>query len=599
MYSLRTSGAFDASTTTNFVRVATSRTRIEPREPTVGFTVVTDRAFAEVIVATDPRLFLPENVSMRTPANYFASRAHGMLHGPGEIAYMLPAAFIATAVNAEPRPSRLYYLAASYTTEAGNDAIWSVQPSLAGTIPFVEIAADLHAPAVASMLGIALGRLTRAVDAHAAPTYAASHESAWAPAFDAPSPSNNGVLWRQEATGTLGAPRYVRPSVAASSFADDDESEYRDADSAAAYGYDGTYDDVEDPEPVYRESRATNGASCNGSCSHGASYAASDDDDFVYDDGHGSIESSAASYGLDSSFPAGTAQPADLRDDEDGGGGYGDEAEWSASLDTATADPSAAFAKIIDAVASARHGTLFGVARPTHDEGLAFGILQATQRSGELGRVLAAMNEADGSAFSRIFGASAQALLTTTSAQSDAQRMAPVGGKSLVDEEWRRKFHEAGAHPAFVDAQRRYTRARVLDPLLPIARDLGLATSRSLAMLMCILVAKGLEPGMRWVLAGVGPAASPAHAASALNALGHADVAAFQRAEGLRASGDLDVPTHARLTKKLRALGARAPVPVLSPAQMLQTIQRHASSEPFRAKLESLAASPSLDDRDI
>ncbi|HSO31596.1 MAG TPA: hypothetical protein VLT33_03740, partial [Labilithrix sp.] len=164
MYSLRTGAAFDAAPAVHFVRIAASRSRIEPREPTVAFTIVTDRPFAELFVASSPDLFREANAARRTPANWFASRAHGLLHGPGELATMLPAAFVASAVKETPRPNRLYYLAAAYTSGAAADPVWSMpEETWATSLPYVEVAQDLQASAIASTLGVALGRLARSV----------------------------------------------------------------------------------------------------------------------------------------------------------------------------------------------------------------------------------------------------------------------------------------------------------------------------------------------------------------------------------------------------------------------------------------------------
>ncbi|HSO32888.1 MAG TPA: hypothetical protein VLT33_10230, partial [Labilithrix sp.] len=321
-----------------------------------------------------------------------------------------------------------------------------------------------------------------------------------------------------------------------------------------------------------------------------------------YDDGYGPSEN-AAGYGLDSTYPAGAAEPEDLPDSDDSGYGYGDEASWQAAVDTGPgggpATVSRVFERILDELARTRTGALYDVARATPEDGLAFGLLQATQRSGELGRLLERLRASDAASFDRIFGAAARELLAVTTAETEATRLHPVGGKALSDEAWRRAFGEAGRHEGFIASQRQYARQRMLEPLLPLARDLGLGSAKGLAVLACVLVARGLEGGMRWILAGIAPATTRAQLALALPALGRADLAAFQTAEGLRASGELDVATQARLTRKLRELGDRSPLPVLAPLQMIQALRRQAAGEPFQAKLESLAESTDLDATDI
>jgi hypothetical protein len=149
-----------------------------------------------------------------------------------------------------------------------------------------------------------------------------------------------------------------------------------------------------------------------------------------------------------------------------------------------------------------------------------------------------------------------------------------------------------------VAEQRAFARQTLLEPILPLARDLGLGT-RGLALLAAVAIARGVDGGLRWALAGIGPAASPAQLQAALRGLGDADLGAFQRRQGLSATGELDPRTHARLHAALRALGERSPVPTLSGAQIVQTLVRQAANEPIRHKLEKLAHSPVLEDQPL
>lgn len=562
----------------------------------MGFTIVTDRPFAEVFVASSPELFQPENASRRTPSNWFASRAHGLIQGPGELAYMLPAAFVASAVKAEPRATRLFYVAAAYTTADATDPVWSMPADGRGTsLPYVEIAPDLHAPAIASTLGVALDRLSRTIgwnaDVHGSdalgPAFGASSGAAFAAAPNAGEPR---VLWRHETTGTIGAALIAQGLEVVADERDGEQEHEREG------GHEDEYDGEHDIQASVRGNGHGNG---NGHGSgNGASYAR-----VAYDDGHGPLGSAAR--GLDSTYPAGAEEPDELPDDE---GDYGDEASWQAAAAAggapSTPAPSdaavaRAFDRVLDELARTRNGSLYDVARPTQEDGLAFGLLQATQRSGELGRVLDRLRASDAATFAQIFGPSAGELLAVTTADVETERMRSVGGKPLGDDDWRRRFAQAGRHESFVVAQRAYARQRMLEPLLPIARDLGLASPRGMAVLACVLVGKGLEPGMQWILGGISPVATAAQVTRALQALGHADLPAFQTANALRASGQLDVATTARITRKLRELQARSPVPVLEPSQMIQTLARQASGEAFQAKLESLVASAELDGGDI
>jgi hypothetical protein len=566
LYSLRASGAFSASPVVPFVRITASRRRIDPREPTVGFTLITDQRFAEVFIATSPELFLPENEARRTASTWFSSRLHGLLEGPGEIPYVVPAAFVASAVKAEPRPARLYYLASCHSDHEGGPAAWSVLRSeWPGAIPWIDVAPELHAAGIASTLGVALGRLARVVGPSVG-VLAGGHGASPGTAFAA-APA---VTWRQEASGAIGVPRLTRGLEA-------EGDAHPCGDHVPRGGYEA-------------------GAACGDPpAAHREAVAPSHAEPLDYDDGYGAPDARS----LDSTFPAGTMAPDDLPDEEDP---YEDEASWQAGAEPprsgAGGNP-AELDTILDAMARGRGATsLFVAVGTTPSDGVALGVLRATQRSGELGALLAYLRGADGAAFDRAIGGpeQAQALIATTTASTESARMQPVRGESLGSPTWQATLSRAAE--ALIEPQRRYVKERVLEPLLAIARDLGLASVQSMTMLACILVAKGLEAGMAWVLDGISPVGSPAQLALALPALGQRDLASFQIAEGLRPSGELDTRTRARLTRKLRELEARSPVPVLTPAQMRQTLLRQAQGEPFLPRLQGLATSD-LDTRDI
>ena len=91
--------------------------------------------------------------------------------------------------------------------------------------------------------------------------------------------------------------------------------------------------------------------------------------------------------------------------------------------------------------------------RNTDGAGLSFGILQWTQKSGSLGKILQRLHRTDPDAFSRIFGSDSAALLATTSAGSAAGRMAAVGGAVLWQAPWTARFQAAGQHEPFQAAQ--------------------------------------------------------------------------------------------------------------------------------------------------
>jgi hypothetical protein len=81
--------------------------------------------------------------------------------------------------------------------------------------------------------------------------------------------------------------------------------------------------------------------------------------------------------------------------------------------------------------------------------GLSYGILQWTQKHGNLGILLTALFHADTAAFRRIFGSGAGALLDITTADSQTERLS----LSLWEAPWTDRFAAAGRHPAFQAAQ--------------------------------------------------------------------------------------------------------------------------------------------------
>jgi hypothetical protein len=84
-------------------------------------------------------------------------------------------------------------------------------------------------------------------------------------------------------------------------------------------------------------------------------------------------------------------------------------------------------------------------------QGLSFGVLQWTQRSGELGKVLSAMRKADTVTFDAVFGGPDQAarLLQVTNAGDEGTRLS----LPLWAAPWTGYFTAAGRHPPFQAAQ--------------------------------------------------------------------------------------------------------------------------------------------------
>jgi len=115
--------------------------------------------------------------------------------------------------------------------------------------------------------------------------------------------------------------------------------------------------------------------------------------------------------------------------------------------------------------------------------GLSFGIIQWSQCTGNLGKLLPAMQQADPAAFERIFGPSWRELLSMTTA-GRGSNLGPVDGAVLWKPPWTARFAQAGRHPAFQRVQDSMaTESNVfMDQAKQIARLLGADTERSLAL---------------------------------------------------------------------------------------------------------------------
>ncbi|MCA9493511.1 MAG: hypothetical protein KC621_26450, partial [Myxococcales bacterium] len=128
---------------------------------------------------------------------------------------------------------------------------------------------------------------------------------------------------------------------------------------------------------------------------------------------------------------------------------------------------------------SRREGAPDSLNRNLDGHGLSFGILQWTQKSGNLGVLLAAMREADPAGFASIFGPSWAKVLEVTARAS----LEPVDGANLWDEPWASRFAAAGPHPPFVEVQ--WSLAQAGDHWRgaeDVAARLGVRTERSMTL---------------------------------------------------------------------------------------------------------------------
>ena len=128
---------------------------------------------------------------------------------------------------------------------------------------------------------------------------------------------------------------------------------------------------------------------------------------------------------------------------------------------------------------SATEGRPDSLNRNTDGAGLSYGILQWTQASGNLGKLLAAMQEADPPAFARLFGEGWSRLLDHTRQRS----LGPLDGAVLWAEPWASRFIAAGRHPPFVDLQwAMAARGEHFQGAERVAALLGVRTERAMAL---------------------------------------------------------------------------------------------------------------------
>lgn len=238
--------------------------------------------------------------------------------------------------------------------------------------------------------------------------------------------------------------------------------------------------------------------------------------------------------------------------------------------------------------------------------GLSYGLIQFTQDSGTLGKLLTAMRDRDAARFDAIFGPHAAELLRVTNAlgPSSAEvpggrsvRVQPVGGADLWEEPWVARFAEAGRHVPFQAAQNEMAATLYIAPVLPFASWFGLNTDRALTIVADRSVQLGPGGARRWIAGAIGPIQTVAQRQQALAALGHADLRAFQQAtRGLGHDGDWGPQTHAALVGALRGLGAASPIAIPTLNQMLDTLVRRSATEPWGHRVRTLRTSTEFTD---
>jgi hypothetical protein len=128
---------------------------------------------------------------------------------------------------------------------------------------------------------------------------------------------------------------------------------------------------------------------------------------------------------------------------------------------------------------SEHEGNFWSVQANLDGNGVSYGILQWTQKSGSLGRLLREMAATDPAAFVRFFGASWARVLDVTGRAS----LEAVDGVSLWAEPWVSRFATAGRWPAFQQVQARVAaESEYMAGAVEIAGLLGVATERAMVL---------------------------------------------------------------------------------------------------------------------
>jgi hypothetical protein len=111
--------------------------------------------------------------------------------------------------------------------------------------------------------------------------------------------------------------------------------------------------------------------------------------------------------------------------------------------------------------------------------GLSYGLIQWTQRSGSLYKLLGSMQATDPAGFARTFGPQSAALLDVAQRKS----LEPVGGARLWEEPWVSRFRAAGQSPTFVAVQWALaTRGEHFQGAEAVSRILGVRTERAMTL---------------------------------------------------------------------------------------------------------------------
>jgi hypothetical protein len=647
-----------------------NRRRLDSRFPVMAFTISTHgRPWFEVLLCTDRALFDPANAAKRTPANFYAGRQDGGLARAGseDTAYIVPSAVLKRFADARPRPSEIYFTVAAYDAPEGAPILAQPPSVLAVSAPSVLLGGDFQAHTMAMVLGVPADKL-RTVGEGAEGGYAPAsigageiddegmpvdeaHAWSWSAEDDAAEAAAQAAeAWLEDPSAMALDEEPIVDDVAANGHpayagaTGSDDVAYDDMYEVEGLDYDEDHDEAVaayEHEPVaetYEDDDAGEGYhDVGGSLGYEEAPPYDDEHDaqaqeesFDYDDGYRDPDDdsggahAAWAEGEESTFPAGSAEPAELADADDdhveqelaaaeaydeaydeayeeaydepydeGQGLYEGFANGNGTSASApVAPPSVAAAPPAPPAGAAldipgkiavvtKLGRLF-----VSPEGFTAASIDARGglRHGMLGfhgqllqRLLVMMRERDAAAFRAAFGADEAKLPAT--------------------EDSVRRLRAAGAHPAFQAAQNELAVRAFLDPMLPLAGGFGLDTERALAMAVDMAVQAGPRRA-RSILAALGPIRTDAQRQQALGALGYPGVAEFQRAIGLHGDGDFGPLTHAAMAGALRRLGHASPVPLPTREQLMDAIVARAAAQgPAAAqRAQTIRTSPEFAD---
>jgi hypothetical protein len=622
------------------------RKMLNDRFPVASFSVhVPPHRVFEIACATEPELFRGDHRAQRTPENFFTSRSGGLLRAPaGQATYLLPPEQLRRFAGKR----RLYYAIASYGDATGASPELTASPG-DPTMPYVAISPDFSGRALqrpglrrhetSDRYGGPAPLLTWGGDSIQPPQPASAPVQAPAKVpYDDGYPAD---LWSRGQDANDPRDPSDPPDPEPVSFGGEPPG-YEDApalrayEQAEAYGRRSYGRGMPNPTPstpatnplAERESPGNEqrpriasvrtpiaeppGAADpselrGGSGAYGAVAAATQPATKQAAPKHRSAsprstEASAAALEVAPFIPPGVDDQYDASEDVEGELPM-DDSVGPESLTIVDkfrlAQPTARFESGDEGYSCINADGEFN--DPTHAAyrrkhyGLHWGLMQANQRSGSLGRILVACERRNPVRFREAFGPGRDELIRVTTAPTEEARLQPVQGSPLWQEPWISRFRAAGKVPEFQAAQNEEAIEGYFDTNLPFAAAIGFNSDRALAMLYDRCVDMGNAGGRRFIAQAVTPAKDDATLQKVLQALKQDSVQSFLRSSGLPESTTLGPKGHAALIAALRAV-PQSPVPVMTLEQMFDAIVAASKGRRFERRVQELRSSTQLSD---